>query len=139
MSVRTSFLVVMLTIGGAGAVGQNATPNGGGQVPDAANNAAPGSKDKPVMVSTGVMMGLIVHKVDAAYPKDARDVSGTVVMLATIDDHGKIVKLSAIAGPEKLRDAALSAVNQWTFKPYLLNGRPAFVLTQFTVKFNIAN
>jgi protein TonB len=91
------------------------------------------------MVSPGVMMGLIVHKVEAVYPEDARDVSGSVVMLATVDDHGKIVKLSAIAGPEKLRDAAQSAVNQWTFKPYLLNGRPVFVLTQFTVKFNIAN
>jgi len=84
-------------------------------------------------------MGLIVHKVDPVYPEDARDVSGSVVMLATVDDHGKIVKLSAIAGPEKLRDTALSAVNQWTFKPYLLNGRPMFVMTQFTVKFNIAN
>jgi protein TonB len=140
MRVRISFLIVMLTIGCAGALGQsNATTNDGGQVPDAANNAAPGSKDRPARVSSGVMMGLILHKVDPIYPEDAKDVSGAVVMVATIDDHGKLVKLSAIAGPEKLRDAALSAVNQWAFKPYLLNGRPVFVLTQFTVKFNIAN
>jgi protein TonB len=112
---------------------------GANQVADAANNAAPGSKDNPARVSQGVMASLILHKVDPVYPEDARDVSGAVVMAATIDDHGKIVKLSAVSGPEKLRDAALSAVNQWTFKPYMLNGRPAFVLTQFTVKFNVAN
>ena len=130
----------MLAIGCAEMLGQNnATSTGSSQATDAANNAAPGSKDNPARVLPGVMASLILHKVDPVYPEDARDVSGAVVMLATVDDHGKIVKLSAVAGPEKLRDAALSAVNQWTFKPYLLNGRPVFVLTQFTVKFNIAN
>lgn len=87
------------------------------------------------------MMRLILHKVDPIYPEDARKdhINGAVVMAATVDDQGKIVKLSAVSGPEKLRDAALSAVNQWTFKPYLLNGRPVFVLTQFTVIFNVAD
>ena len=142
MKVRVSFFVVMLAIGCAGMLGQsNATSNGGGQVLDAASNAAPGSKDNPARVSTGVMMRLILHKVDPIYPEDAKKdhVSGAVVVAATVDDQGKIVKLSPVSGPEKLRDAALSAVNQWTFKPYLLNGRPVFVLTQFVVNFNVAN
>jgi protein TonB len=134
--------MVMLAIGCAGALRQsNAAANGGGQAPDVANNAALGSKDNPARVSTGVMMRLILHKVDPIYPEDARKdhISGAVVLSATVDDQGKVVKLSSVSGPEKLRDAALSAVNQWTFKPYMLNGRPAFVLTQFTVKFNVAN
>jgi protein TonB len=42
-----------------------------------------------------------------------------------------------VSGPEKLRDAALDAVNQWTYKPYLLNGKPVFVQTQITVNFTI--
>jgi protein TonB len=58
---------------------------------------------------------------------------------AIVDDQGKIVKASVVSGPEKLRDAALNAVNQWTFKPYLLNGRQVFVQTQFVVNFNIAD
>jgi periplasmic protein TonB len=142
MSVRVSFLVVILAIGCAGMLGQrDATSNGGGQVPDATKNATPGSKDNPARVSTGVMMRLILNKVDPIYPEDARrdHVSGAVVVAATVDDQGKIVKLSVVSGPEKLRDAALSAANQWTFKPYLLNGRPVFVLTQFVVNFNFAN
>jgi protein TonB len=133
------FLVVMLAIGCARALGQNATSNGNGQVPDAANNAAPGSKDRPIRVSSGVMAGLILHKTDPVYPEDAKGTSGAVIMAATIDDQGKIVKLFAVSGPEKLRDAALTAVNQWTFKPYLLNGRPVFLLTQITINFDRAN
>jgi protein TonB len=138
MRVRISFLVVMLAIGSVGAVGQSgAASNGSSQAPD----ATPGSKDNPARVSTGVMMRLILHKVDPIYPEDAQKnhVSGAVVVAATVDDQGNIVTASVVSGPEKLRDAALYAVNQWTFKPYLLNGRPAFVQTQFVVTFNIAN
>jgi protein TonB len=139
MRVRVSLLVVMLAIGCGPALGQNATSNGNGQAPDAVNNATPGSKGRPIRVSQGVMAGLILHKVDPVYPEDARDVSGAVVMAATIDDHGKTVKLSVISGPQMLRDAALSAVNQWTYKPYLLNGNPVFVQTQITINFNRTN
>jgi protein TonB len=138
MRVRISFLVVMLAIGSVGAVGQSgAASNGSSQAPD----ATPGSKDNPARVSTGVMMRLILHKVDPIYPEDAKKnhVSGAVVVVATVDDQGNIVTASVVSGPEKLRDTALNAVNQWTFKPYLLNGRPAFVQTQFVVNFNIAN
>jgi protein TonB len=138
MRVRISFLVVLLAIGSVGAVGQSgAASNGSSQAPD----ATPGSKDNPARVSTGVMMRLILHKVDPIYPEDAKKnhVSGAVVVAATVDDQGQIVKASVVSGPEKLRDTALNAVNQWTFKPYLLNGRPAFVQTQFVVNFNIAN
>lgn len=138
MRVRISFLVVMLAIGSVGAVVQSgAASNGSSQAPD----ATPGSKDNPARVSTSVMMRLILHKVDPIYPEDAKKnhVSGAVVVAATVDDQGNIVTASVVSGPEKLRDAALNAVNQWTFKPYLLNGRPAFVQTQFVVNFNIAN
>lgn len=142
MRVRVSFLVVMLAIGCSGALGQsNATANGVGQVPDAANNAAPGSKDRPIRVSSGVLAGLLQHKVDPVYPDDAREakISGAVVMLVTVDDHGKIVDLSALAGPELLRDAALNTVKQWTYKPYLLNGKPVFVKSQITINFSFTH
>jgi protein TonB len=74
------------------------------------------------------------------YPQEAKDagVSGVVILAALIDDHGKIAKLSVVSGPEKLRDAATTAVNQWTYKPYLLNGRPVFLQTTITINFNLA-
>jgi protein TonB len=58
-----------------------------------------------------------------------------VVLAATIDDEGKVMSVSVVSGPEKLRDAALTAVRQWTYKPYLLNGKPVFVQTVVSVIF----
>jgi TonB family protein len=141
MKVQASFLAVMLVAGSTVALGQiSGTSNANAQVQDTANNALPGSKDRPVRVSSGVIAGLLLHKVDPVYPQDAKDsgVSGSVVMAAVINDQGKISKLSVISGPEKLRDAALEAVNQWTYKPYLLNGKPVFVQTVITTNFDVA-
>jgi TonB family protein len=141
--MRISFVVAMgalLTIGTATALGQSNPEPNERQAPDGATVVVPtGSKDKPALVSPGVMAGLLLHKVDPAYPDDARKakISGAVGLLATIDDQGKIEKLSVIYGSEQLRNAALSAVNQWTYKPYLLNGKPVFVKTQITVNFSI--
>ncbi|WP_260735111.1 energy transducer TonB [Tunturiibacter lichenicola] len=92
-----------------------------------------GSKDRPVRVSSGVMAGLVVHKVDPANP--TANMTGAVVIAATIDDHGKVIQMTAISGPEALHGAALAALRQWTYKPYLLNGVPVFVSTMVTVIF----
>jgi TonB family protein len=143
MRMRVSFVVTMaamLAIGSAGAGAQSSSQPNEKQAQDGAAVLVPGgSKDKPVRVSSGVIAGLILHKVDPVYPEDAREagISGAVVMAAMIDDQGKITKLTVMSGPEKLRYAALDAVNQWTYKPYLLNGKPVFVQTQITVNFTI--
>ena len=140
MSVRVFVAAAILAVGSISGLAQDNPEPSAKQAQDGATALVlPGSKDRPVRVSSGVIAGLILHKVDPVYPEDARDngVSGSVVMAATIDDHGKIVKLLVIAGPEKLRDAALNAVNQWTYKPFLLNGNPVFVQTQITVNFSL--
>jgi periplasmic protein TonB len=109
-----------------------------GSLPEVMNSARMGIQDLPVTVSGRVMAGLIVHKVDPIYPKDAKanGISGPVVMTATIDDHGKVAKLSVVSGPEVLRAAALTAVRQWTYKPFQLNGAPVVVSTVVTVHFS---
>ena len=63
--------------------------------------------------------------------------SGAVVMMAKVDKDGKVTELKVISGPEILRVAALDAVRQLTYKPYLLNGRPVFVQTTVTVMFSL--
>jgi protein TonB len=143
MRMLVSFVVMLagiLAVGSAGARAQSSSQPSEKQAQDGATVLVPGgSKEKPVRVSSGVIAGLILHKVDPVYPEDAREagISGAVVMAAMIDDQGKITKLTVVSGPEKLRDAALDAVNQWTYKPYLLNGKPVFVQTQITVNFTI--
>jgi protein TonB len=135
MRVRFCLVVVaMLATGSASAWAQGGSEPSERPAQESATAVAPaGSKDRPIRVSSGVMAGLSLHRVLPVHPGDAKKINGVVVMAATIDDHGKIVELSAISGPEMLRDACLDAVKQWTYKPYLLNGKPVFVKTQITI------
>jgi protein TonB len=60
-----------------------------------------------------------------------------VVLHAIISKQGTITSLQAISGPDMLKGAALDAVRQWRYKPYLLNGEPTEVDTTITVNFNL--
>jgi protein TonB len=90
-------------------------------------------------VSSGVMEGMLIHKVVPAYPAIAAAVraSGTVVLQATISRTGTIENLRAMEGPAMLRQAALDAVKQWRYKPYMLNGQPVEVDTWVDVQFKL--
>jgi protein TonB len=93
----------------------------------------------PARISGGVMAGQILTKVQPVYPPIAKaaHVSGTVVLHAIISKTGSIENLSAISGPDMLKSAAIDAVRQWRYKPYLLNGEPTEVDTTITVNFNM--
>src|SRR5713226_9618612 len=90
-----------------------------------------------VRVSQGVTAGLVIHKVQPLYPplaKTAR-VQGTVQLAAIIGKDGTIQNLHVLSGHPLLTHAALDAVKQWRYKPYILNGEPVEVDTQITVIF----
>jgi TonB family protein len=91
----------------------------------------------PVRVSGGVMAGLVVGRVEPVCPATARqaDRSGAVVLRAIIGTNGRVVNLQVATGPEMLRAAALDAVRQWTWQPYLLNGVAVQVDTTVTASF----
>lgn len=63
--------------------------------------------------------------------------SGTVVLQATISRSGMIENLRVVSGPPLLQQAALDAVKQWRYRPYLLNGDPVEVETTVNVEFNL--
>jgi TonB family protein len=91
-----------------------------------------------VRVSTGVMAGLLLHKVAPVYPSEAKAarVSGSVVLHATISKTGTVGNLQVVSGPEMLRASAMDSVRQWIYKPYLLKGQPVDVETQIIVNYN---
>jgi protein TonB len=60
-----------------------------------------------------------------------------VVLHAIIGKNGSIQDLKVISGPAMLQSAALDAVKQWRYKPYILNGDPTEVDTTVTVNFNL--
>lgn len=92
-------------------------------------------------VSAGVMAGQILVKTQPIYPAIARaaHISGSVVLHAFISKQGAIENLSVVSGPEMLRSAALDAVRQWRYRPYMLGSDPTEVDTTITVNFTIGS
>ena len=90
-------------------------------------------------VSTGVMMGYLIFKAVPTYPAIARAVhlGGRVVLQATISKNGAIENLHVLSGPAMLQQAAIDAVQQWRYRPYLLNGDPVEVETTVNVDFTL--
>lgn len=90
-------------------------------------------------VSQGVMDGLLIGRVIPEYPTIAREmrIEGTVILQASISKMGTIENLRVVSGPELLRRAAVSAVSQWRYRPYLLNGEPVEVETTVNVSFTL--
>jgi periplasmic protein TonB len=95
---------------------------------------------KRVRVSQGVTQGLLIQKVEPQYPKLAllARVFGIVLINAVIGKDGVVKELQAVSGHPMLIPAALEAVKQWRYRPYLLNGEPGEVETHVTVTFSFA-
>ncbi len=93
-----------------------------------------------VRVSAGVTSGLLVKRVQPNYPPLARQarIQGTVVLHAQISKDGAIQGLTLISGHPMLAPAAIDAVKQWKYKPYLLNGEPVEVDTEVQVNFTLS-
>ena len=127
-------------------------------VPDApaAVNAAYGSENQaisslvntsstnvptPTLVNTrisqGVAQGLLIKRVQPVYPAQALSmhIQGAVELLATISKDGNVTNLKQLSGDAMLGRAAMDAVKQWKYRPYLLNGEPLEIQTEITVNF----
>jgi TonB family protein len=92
-----------------------------------------------VRVSSGLAQTLILTKVNPQYPQDARDqrIQGVVLLRAIIDQEGNVSNVDLISGHPLLAPAAIEAVKQWKYKPYLLNNEPIPVETQVQVNFTL--
>jgi len=60
---------------------------------------------------------------------------GTVVLQATIGEKGKVDDLKVVSGPPLLTAAAMDAVRQWRYSPFLLNGKPVKMQKEITISF----
>ena len=90
-------------------------------------------------VSQGVSRGLLVKQVQPGYPPSAMRmrIEGTVQLLATLSKNGDITAIKILSGDKQLAQAAVTAVKQWKYKPYLLNGEPVEIQTEVTVNFKL--
>jgi len=102
-----------------------------------------GTTPTPVLqtmnVSQGLSQGLILKKTQPTYPSIALQmrIEGPVDLMATISKTGNITAVKILHGDPQLARAALEAVKQWKYKPYLLDGQPVEIQTQITVNFKL--
>jgi protein TonB len=84
-----------------------------------------------------MLEGNLIRRVQPVYPPLARTarVQGSVVLYALISKTGTMENLHALSGPPLLVPAAVDAVSQWLYRPYILNSEPIEVETQITVNF----
>jgi protein TonB len=62
-------------------------------------------------------------------------ISGNVLLDALVDPTGHVKSSKIISGPEKLRRAALDAIQQYKYEPAMQNGKPIPAHVKVTIQF----
>jgi TonB family protein len=90
-----------------------------------------------VRISMGAAEELLTTKVQPIYPAGARGtgVQGYVLLGVMISSQGEVQRLWIAEGNPSLAAAAIDAVRQWRYKPYILDGKPVTVYTKVSVNF----
>jgi serine/threonine-protein kinase len=115
-------------------------------------NPAPPAKvepppDKPKPVKVGPlhvppekMFQSLISSPAPVYPPVAKTahIQGAVTLHAIIAKNGTVKQLEPISGLKIFHDSAVTAVQQWRYKPYLVNNVPTEVDTTITVNYTIA-
>lgn len=101
----------------------------------------PSAAHSRLNISSGVSAGLLLAPIRAQYPEIARitRTEGTVIVEAVISRTGTIESAHVLSGPPMLQRAALDAVQQARYRPFLLNGQPTDVQTTVTVVFRMGS
>jgi TonB family protein len=90
----------------------------------ASSRTLPSDEGALILSSKGAEKRL-VHHVLPALPEGAtsQGLEGTVVLKTVVDDSGKVESVHLIEGNPALADAAIQAVKQWRYRPYVRDGK----------------
>ena len=78
---------------------------------------------------------MLIHRVEPVYPPLAKQThrEGRVELRAIIGTDGTVRSLEIVAGDPLLERSAVEAVQQWRYKPTILNGQAVEIDTYITV------
>lgn len=95
---------------------------------------------KPVPMGGRVQEARLIKRIMPVYPPLARSMrlSGVVHLIGVIAKDGTIQKLEVIDGHPLFTRAALDAVQQWVYRPTLLNGEAVEVIAPIEVHFTLS-
>ena len=93
-----------------------------------------------VRAAESVMAARLVTKVAPVYPALARQarIQGTVILRVVINKSGDVENIQLVSGHPMLAPAAIEAVKQWKYNPYLLHGETFAVETDVRVNFTLS-
>jgi protein TonB len=127
--------------GGPGSGGGSIGGVLGGIIGGTGSGLPPPPKVTPTRIRVGgnVQSASLVHQTMPLYPQIAKTahISGTVVLHAIIGKNGTVQNLEYISGPPLLMKSAMDAVQQWRYRPTMLNGEPVEVDTTISVVFTL--
>ena len=125
-------------VGGVPGGGLSEVLRSTGSAPVLAKTPAP--TPKRIRVPAQIAEANLVYDVAPKYPPEAgrTRIEGMVVLLAVIGKDGTVEDVRVERGLPVLAQAAIEAVKQWRYRPYLLNGEPVEVDSQITINFTLS-
>ena len=80
---------------------------------------------------------LLDQRIEPDYPEAARKahIQGSVVLETLIGANGRVQQISPVSGNPELAEAATTAVRQWRYKPFTVDGKKVPIRTQVIVTF----
>jgi protein TonB len=96
-------------------------------------------ENQPATRISSVQMPRLIRKVEPIYPKAAllSHTEGRVIIEAVTDIYGRVINTTVISGHPLLKPAAVEAVRQWVYEPYIIDGIPKPVIFTVNVNFTL--
>ena len=109
-----------------------------GSAPVLAKTPAP--TPRRIRVPARIAEANLVYDVPPQYPPEAgrARLEGPVVLMAVIGRDGSVKDVRVESGLPILAQAAIDAVKQWRYKPYLIDGEPVEVDSRITINFTLS-
>ena len=121
---------------------RNGTEASGGDCPTPGGCATLGGGTSAVVpqrvrVSEAILMGLLASKVAPELPSgvEPESIKMPVQMRVLVSREGKVERIWVFEGSSELSWNAVTAVRQWRFKPYVVEGQPVQIEGTLTVDF----
>ena len=91
----------------------------------------------PVRATGDIKPPKLIKRVEPIYPEIARQskVEGVVILEATTDIYGRVQETKILRSIPLLDQAAIDAVLQWVYEPFMIDGKPRGVIFTVTVVF----
>ncbi|MDE2927817.1 MAG: TonB family protein [Acidobacteriota bacterium] len=125
--VRTTVFLLLPRAEPVGTTGSHASPH-----PEPAF-------DEPIHVGTNIMADKLIHRVDPEIPSglEGDGPLGLIILSVVVGKNGKVQQVTVVRGDKgdpRLDSAAVKAVKQWRYEPYVYQGKPITVRTTILLR-----